>query len=84
MDVQTAQQFLLLACKHVFVDCSAVPQAKLSCENDTLRVTWSTDVVYDAAVTTIPDDIKRRLGEKFVNANGHKLLTMIIISKQPP
>ena len=84
MPIQTAQQFLLLACLHVFVDCSAVPQAKLSCENDTLTVTWSTDVVYDAAVTTIPDDIKQRLGERFVNANGHKLLTMIIISKQPP
>ena len=61
-----------------------MPQAKLSCKNDTLRVTWSTDVVYDATVTQIPDYIKQRLRERFLNANGHKLLTLIIISRQPP
>ena len=56
----------------------------MSCGNDTLAVTWSTDVVYDATVTQIPGDIKQRLRERFVNANGHKLLTMIIISRKPP
>ena len=64
----------------ILVDCSAVPQAKLSCENDTLTVTWSTDVVYDATVTQIPDYIKQR----FINANGYQVLTMIVISRQPP
>ena len=61
------------------VDCSVVPQARLSCENDTLTVTWSTDVVYDAAVTQTPGYIKQR----FINADGHKLLTLVVISRQP-
>ena len=68
----------------ILVDCSAVPQAKLSCENDTLTVTWSTDVVYDAAVTQIPDYVKQRLMERLLNANVYDSLKLVVINRQPP
>ena len=79
---QTVYLTKILNC--ILSDCRPLPQAKLSCENDTLTVTWSTDVVYDATVTQIPGDIQQRLRERFINADGHKLLTLIVISRQPP
>ena len=45
-------------------NCSAVAKAKLSSENFTLRVSWSTDVAYGATVTHIPDHIKQRLKKR--------------------
>ena len=80
---KTLTKVIIVTIICILVDCSVVPQAKLSCENDTLTVTWSTDVVYDAAVTQIPGDIKQRLRERFINANGYQVLTMIIISRKP-
>ena len=35
-------------------------------------------------VTQIPDYIKQRLRERIINANGYQVLTMIVISRQPP
>ena len=67
----------------ILVDCNPVYQAKLSCENDTLNVTWSTDVVHDAKVTQIPDDIKQRISEGLQKANTYLILRMIMINRQP-
>ena len=72
---------MIIAC--ILVDCSPVYQAKLSCWNDILTVTWTTDVVYDATVTQIPDDIKQRISERLQKANTYLILRMIIINRQP-
>ena len=48
----------------MLVDCSAVPQAKLSCDEDRLTVTWPTDITYKASVTKIPDAMIQRVEDK--------------------
>ena len=53
---------------YTFSDCTPVQQAHLSCENDTLTVTWSSNVVYDARVTRVPGDINRRVKERLLNS----------------
>ena len=69
---------------YTFSDCTPVQQAHLSCENATLTVTWSTNVVYDARVTRVPDDINQRIRERLLNAEAHLILKMVIINRQPP
>ena len=59
---------------YTFSDCTPVQQAHLSCENDTLTVTWSTNVVYDARVTRVPDDINQRVRERLLNSEAHLIL----------
>ena len=68
----------------VLVDCSPVPDAGLSCENDILTVTWSTDVVFNATVSQIPGDLQQRLTERSHNISGYQAMSMIIINRQPP
>ena len=81
---KTLTKVIIVTIICILVDCSVVPQAKLSCENDTLTVTWSTDVVYDAAVTQIPDYVKQRLMERLLNANVYDSLKLVVINRQPP
>ena len=43
-----------------FSDCKAGPYAELACHNDTLSVTWSTGMMFDATVTRIPGELAKR------------------------
>ena len=69
---------------YTFSDCTPVQQVQLSCENDTLTATWSTNVVYDARVIRVPDDINQRVRDRLLNSEAHLILKMIIINRQPP
>jgi hypothetical protein len=69
-----------------FVDCSPQvgSQAKLSCENDTLTVTWSTDVTFDGTVTEIPIDLKQSLTDRIADESRYPILNMLVITRMPP
>ena len=69
---------------YTFSDCTPVQQAQLSCENDTLTVTWSTNVVYDARVTQVPDVINQRIRARLLNSEADLILKMVIINRRPP
>ena len=56
----------------------------MSCKNDTLKVTWSTDVVYDSTVNQIPDDIRQRLTDRLLFESQHPILSLVIVTKSPP
>ena len=70
----------------MFSDCrpKVGSQAKLSCDNDTLTVTWSTDVTFDGTVTEIPDELKQRLTDRFVKESKYPTLSIVVISRMPP
>ena len=67
----------------MLVDCSAVPQAKLSCDEDRLTVTWPTDITYKASVTKIPDAMIQRVEDKSKNPLVHKILRMTFTNMTP-
>ena len=65
--------------KQFLADCVPVPQPALTCENDTLAVTWPTNLIYDSTVTQIPDDLRQRL-----RASRQPILSIIITSEKLP
>ena len=68
----------------ILVDCNPVPQARLSCENYTLTVIWSTDVVYDATVTQIPVGMEQRVTKRLQKPYVYDSLKLVVINRQPP
>ena len=67
------------------VDCSAgSDSATLSCENDSLVVSWSTNVAYNGSVTEIPAYLYNRLTDRLVSESRYPLLNLVVISRQPP
>ena len=65
-------------------ECGTVETAKLSCDNDTLTVTWPTDVTYDGTVMEIPSEINKRLTANLISESKTPILSLVIISKVPP
>ena len=39
----------------------------MSCRDDTLTVTWPTDVTFNATVTEIPEDLRQRLNRQTID-----------------
>ena len=72
--------------KFCFADCrpQAGSQAMLTCENDTLTVTWSTDVTFDGSVTEIPNALKQRLTDRLIEWSRYPTLSMLVITRIPP
>ena len=67
------------------VDCSAgSDSATLSCDNDSLVVSWSTNVTYNGSVTEIPAYLYNRLTDRLVSESRYPLLNLVVISRQPP
>ena len=69
-----------------FVDCSSKvgSQAKLSCDNDTLTVTWSTDITFDGRVTEIPETLMKKLTDRLIERSRYPTLSIVVISRMPP
>ena len=65
--------------KQFLANCVPVPQPALTCQNDTLAVTWPINLIYDSTVTQIPDDLRQRL-----RASGQTILNIVITKKTPP
>ena len=56
----------------------------LACDNDTLSVTWSTGIMFDATVTSVPGKLAKRLTDRIVEGSKYPILGLVIISRQPP
>ena len=68
-----------------FLDCSAgSDSATLSCENDSLVVSWSTNVTYNGSVTEIPAYLYNRLTDRLISESRYPILNLVVISRQPP
>ena len=67
-----------------FSDCKAGPYAELACDNDTLSVTWSTGIMFDATVTSVPGELAKRITDRIVDGSKYPILGLVIISRQPP
>ena len=74
----------LFSTQLTFSDCNAGPHAELACHNDTLSVTWSTGMMFDATVTSVPGDLAQRLTDRIVEGSKYPILGLVIISRQPP
>ena len=68
----------------VLSDCKPLTHAELSCENDTLTVTWPTDITYDGTVTQIPHKLLKRLTDRLLFESRHPILSLVITSRNPP
>ena len=68
------------------IDCEvqSEPPVLIYCENDTLTVTWSTDLTYDGSVTQIPDRLYQRLTDRLQFESTHPILRLVVINRQPP
>ena len=68
------------------IDCEvqSEPPVLIYCENDTLTVTWSTDLAYDGSVTQIPDRLYQRLTDRLQFESAHPILRLVVINRQPP
>ena len=71
---------------YIILDCkmATVSSALMTCENDTMTVTWLTDVTYNATVSQIPADVSHRITERLVAAGRNPLLSLVITNRQPP
>lgn len=69
---------LTLTCH--FADCKIIPQAELSCKNDTLTVEWSTYATFGGAMSRVPGNLDERL----LQASRHPILSLVIRNWQPP
>ena len=58
-------------------------QAALTCQDDTLTVTWDTDVIFNGAVTKLPDDLNNRIRNRLIDASKFQILQLVVISKTP-
>lgn len=67
----------------MLVDCSAVSQAKLSCDEDRLTVKWHTAVTYKASVSEIPDAMIQKLDDISKKTRLHKILKMTFTNMTP-
>ena len=56
----------------------------MSCRDDTLTVTWSTDVTFNATVTEIPHDLQQRLTNRLLIECKHPYLSLVITNNIPP
>ena len=56
----------------------------MSCRDDILTVTWSTDVTFNATVTEIPEDLRQRLTDRLIIESRHPYLSLVIINNIPP
>ena len=56
----------------------------MSCRDDILTVTWSTDVTFNATVTEIPEDLRQRLTDRLIIESRDPYLSLVIINNIPP
>lgn len=70
----------------ILTDCTILtkPTPVLSCEDNTLTVTWYTDITYNAAVVEIPSDQYQRLTDKLLLESKYPILGSVITNKIPP
>ena len=67
------------------VECTPLAgSAKLSCSQDTLTVTWPTNVVYNGSVSQIPATLYNDLTDRLLTASKHPILDLVIVSNLPP
>lgn len=62
--------------------CRRAPgsKAKLRCENDTVTVTWPTDLTFDGTVIGAPGDIQ----DSLIKESTYPILNLIVITSIPP
>ena len=86
MDVTTCMyRHVMYSHSGIFLDCSAGSDSvTLSCENDLLVVSWSTDVTYNGSVTEIPAYLFNRLTDRLISESRYPILYLVVISRQPP
>ena len=56
----------------------------MTCKNDTLTVTWPTDVTYAAAVTDIPDGIRQKITQRLIKESNFPILNLVVPTNNPP
>lgn len=65
-------------------DCRLQSKAVLSCEADTLTVTWPTDVTFGQVVSKIPDDLHKTLIDRLMVLSEYPALNIVIVTRSPP
>ena len=56
----------------------------MSYRDDTLTVTWSTDVTFNATVIGIPQDLQQRLTDRLLIESRHPYPSLVINTNNPP
>jgi hypothetical protein len=76
----------LIEITNCFTECDMQPGASpvMVCANDTLAVTWPTDLTFDGTVTEIPADHLERFTERLKEESEHPILDVVVISNVPP
>ena len=62
-----------------FSDCKPLTHA-----NDTLTVTWPTDVTYAAAVTDIPNVVRQKITQRLIKESNFPILNLVVPTNNPP
>ena len=68
-----------------FVDCHKDPEsdAVLQCSNNTLSITWYTDLQYHGDIRTLPDKLYNRFMDRLRKASLG-FLKIFVINHNPP
>lgn len=69
-----------------FKDCIPAPgaEAELTCGNDTLTVSWPTDIIFDGSVTELPDTLLQRLTDRLYKESRYPILSLVVVTNVPP
>ena len=69
---------------HLILDCNRASDVsiKLTCANNTLKVSWPTDVTYNGSVVDVPSVLRQPLNERIV-AKGAAFY-LVMLTNTPP
>ena len=56
----------------------------MTCKNDTLTVTWPTNVTYAAAVTDIPNVVRQKITQRLIKESNFPILNLVVPTNNPP
>ena len=66
-----------------FADCTCGSGAELTCQNDTLTVTWSTDITFDATLLEIPTALYSKLTQRLIEESRFPILYILLLNQNP-